>query len=82
MKKSSDVYGIEYGLNVDKISFLPLGADLNTVVYLVTTSSKVDYFLKLRREEFFDAVVMVPKYLTNLGLKQVIPPLATRIGQL
>ena len=27
----------EYGLSVDKISFLPLGADLNTAVYRAVT---------------------------------------------
>lgn len=70
-----------YGLNVHKISFLPLGADLNTAVYRVTTSSKVDYFLKLRRGEFNEAAVTVPKYLADLGLKQAIPPLATRTGK-
>jgi spectinomycin phosphotransferase len=71
-----------YGLNVDNISFLPLGADLNTAVYLVTTSSKADYFLKLRSREFNEATVLVPKYLADLGLKQIIPPLVTRTGQL
>ncbi len=70
-----------YGLTLEKISFLPLGADFNTAVYRVTTSSKVDYFLKLRRREFFDAAVSVPKYLADIGLKSVIPPLATRIEQ-
>ena len=38
-----------YGLNVAKISFLSLGADLNTTVYRVTTSSKADYFLNNTR---------------------------------
>jgi spectinomycin phosphotransferase len=71
-----------YGLNVEKISFLPLGADFNTVVYRVTTSNKEDYFQKLRSGEFFDAAVTVPKYLADLGIKQVIPPLTTKTGQL
>lgn len=71
-----------YGLNVEKISFLPLGADFNTVVYRVTTSNKEDYFLKLRSGEFFEASVSVPKHLADLGIKQVIPPLTTQTGQL
>ena len=71
-----------YGLNVDKISFLPLGADLNTVIYCITTSSQTDYFLKLRRGEFIDAAVTVPKYLADLVIKQVIPPLVTEAGRL
>jgi spectinomycin phosphotransferase len=71
-----------YGLNVKNISFLPLGADFNTAVYRATTSSKVDYFLKLRSGEFFEASVSIPKHLADLGLKQVIPPLTTKTGQL
>lgn len=71
-----------YGLNVDQITFLPLGADLNTAVYRVTTSDTTDYFLKLRSGEFNEAVVSVPKHLSGLGFKQVIPPLTTVAGQL
>lgn len=70
-----------YGLNVETITFLPLGADFNTAVYQVTTSSQTDCFLKLRRGEFIDASVSVPKYLADLGIKQVIPPLVTKTGQ-
>ncbi|HAT8866532.1 TPA: phosphotransferase [Legionella pneumophila subsp. pneumophila] len=71
-----------YGLHVKRILFLPLGADLNTAVYRVTTNSGTDYFLKLRREVFNEAAVLVPKHLANLGFKQVIPPLKTNVGQL
>ena len=71
-----------YGLTVEKIAFLPLGADFNTAVYRITTSKQMDYFLKLRSGEFLEASVSVPKYLADLGIKQVIPPLATKTGQL
>lgn len=71
-----------YGLDVAEISFLPLGADFNTAVYRITTSSQVDYFLKLRRGEFIDASVSVPKYLASFGIKQVIPPLTAKTRQL
>ncbi len=71
-----------YGLTVNKVMFLPLGADFKTAVYRVTTSNQTDYFLKLRRGEFLEASVSVPKYLADLGIKQVIPPLATKTKQL
>lgn len=61
---------------------MPLGADFNTAVYRVTTSNQTDYFLKLRSGKFLEASVSVPKYLADLGIKQVIPPLATKTGQL
>ena len=71
-----------YGLNVATISFLPIGADFNTAVYRVTAHNGEDYFLKLRSGEFLEASVSVPKYLADLGIKQVISPLATNTKQL
>jgi spectinomycin phosphotransferase len=71
-----------YGLKASNICFLPLGADFNTAVYRITSTDKKDYFLKLRCGVFFEASVMVPKYLRECGLKQVISPLATKSGQL
>ncbi len=70
-----------YGLAVEKLVFLPLGADFNTAVYQVTTSCQVDYFLKLRSGDFIDASVLAPKYFADLGIQQVIPPLATKTGK-
>jgi spectinomycin phosphotransferase len=67
---------------VEKIAFLPLGADFNTAVYRVTEHSRKEYFLKLRSGAFLAAWVSVPKYLADLGVKQVIPPLATKTGEL
>jgi spectinomycin phosphotransferase len=71
-----------YGLKVETITLLPLGADFNTAVYHVTTQGNMAYFLKLRRGECIESSVAVPKYLADLGIKQVIPPLATKTGQL
>ncbi len=71
-----------YELDAKEISFLPLGADFNTAVYRITTSTQRDYFLKLRSGEFLEASVSVPKYLADLGIKQVIPPITTKPGQL
>lgn len=71
-----------YGLTVEKIAFLPLGADFNTVVYRIRERNGKDYFLKLRSGSFLEASVSVPKYLSDLGIKQVIPPLTTKTGQI
>jgi spectinomycin phosphotransferase len=71
-----------YGLTIEKVVFLPLGADFNTAVYRVTTTDRADHFLKLRSGEFLEASVSVPKYLADLGIKQVISPLATKTEQL
>ncbi len=71
-----------YGLDVATISFLPLGADFNTAVYRVIARNGKNYFLKLRSDQFLDACVSVPKYLADLGFKQIIPPLLTKTEQL
>jgi spectinomycin phosphotransferase len=70
-----------YGLQVENISFLPLGADLNTSVYRVTAKNKNDYFLKLRLNNFNEASVKVPKYLAEIGLKKVIASITTITGK-
>ncbi len=72
----------EFGLSVEKVSFLPIGADLNTAVYRAVADNNVHYFVKLRRGNFDKAVAAVPKFLSSRGIKQVIPSLTTRMGQL
>src|SRR5512141_2865984 len=71
----------EYGLRVEKISFLPLGADLNTAVYRAVAKDGTNYFVKLRQRDFNAASVTVPNYLRASGIKQIIPALTTRTGQ-
>ena len=72
----------EFGLSVEKLSFLPLGADLNTAVYRVVTNDKTAYFVKLRKGDFNEASVTIPNFLSDLGIKQIIPSLTTQTGQL
>ncbi len=71
-----------YQLEVKQISFLPLGADFNTAVYLVKTLDHASYFLKLRFGPFLDATITVPKYLSDLGIKHIIAPIQTCAGEL
>ena len=42
----------EYGLDVEKISSLALGADVDSSVYRVITKNGKGYFLKLRKGNF------------------------------
>lgn len=70
-----------YGLDVAEIFFLPLGADFNTAVYRVTATDKTDYFLKLRSGDFCEASVLVPHHLNQIGLKNIIPAIATKTGE-
>ncbi|MDP6455759.1 MAG: aminoglycoside phosphotransferase family protein [SAR202 cluster bacterium] len=72
----------EYGLNVVQITFLPLGADRNTAVYRATTDDATPYFVKLRLDNFDETSVALPRFLSDLGIGQVMAPLATKTGQL
>jgi spectinomycin phosphotransferase len=71
-----------YGLLVATIAFLPLGADLNTAVYRVTAADGTAYFLKLRSGTFDETSVVLPKFLSDQGIAEIIAPLATQAGQL
>jgi spectinomycin phosphotransferase len=72
----------EYGIKGNALSFLPLGADQKSAVYRVAANLKRVYFAKLRSGEFDESAVTVPKYLYDLGIQQIIPPLATQSGRL
>ena len=72
----------EFGLQVDCITFLPLGADQHTAVYSAVTHDGKPYFVKLRSGDFDETAVAVPYFLSSLGMKQVIPSLTTQAGQL
>lgn len=71
-----------YGLEVAGVAFLPLGADVNTAVFCATTSAQTDYFVKLRRGEFGETAVSLPKYLHDQGNAHIVPPLPTLAGGL
>lgn len=72
----------DYGLVPAQIAFLPLGADLNTAVYRAAARDGADYFVKLRRGVFDETSVALPRALHDLGISQIIAPLAARSGQL
>ena len=72
----------EYNLSIETILFLPLGVDMDTAVYRVTTKDGSNYFVKVRKGNFHEASVTIPSFLSALGIKEVIPPLANHTGQL
>ncbi len=72
---------VEYGLIITQVEFLPIGADQYTAVYRLIAEDGRSYFFKLRCG-YFDAVsVILPRFLSDQGIAQVIPPLPTRTGQ-
>jgi len=71
----------EYGLHVNQLTFLPLGADVNTAVFRVVTEDEKAYFLKLRKGDFDEITVAVPQFLKAQGIQSIIAPRETRAQQ-
>ena len=71
-----------YGFAVKSIQKLALGADFNTFVYHIMTTEGLEYFVKLRVNEFSKSSIKIPFYLANLGMKPIIAPLKTLTGDL
>jgi spectinomycin phosphotransferase len=71
-----------YEIRAAEILFLPLGADLNTAVYRVVAKDGTPYFLKLRRGDFDETTVTVPKFLHDVGIGHLIAPFSTKTGTL
>jgi spectinomycin phosphotransferase len=71
-----------YGLHIAQLTFLPIGADVNSAVYRVEDDDGRTRFLKLRRGAFNEMTVALPALLNDLGIHQIIAPLRTTGGQL
>ena len=72
----------EYGLPAARVTFLPLGADVNTAVYRAEADEGQGYLVKLRRGAFDEVSVTLPRFLRDQGIAQVIPPLPTTTGRI
>ena len=74
--------GDAFGLEVTQVAFLPLGADFDTAVYRAVAADGAAYFLKLRRGNFDEMAVAVPRFLQTQGIAAVMAPIPTRGGRL
>jgi spectinomycin phosphotransferase len=72
----------EYKLASVKLSFLPLGADLNTAVYRADAAGDQTYFVKLRSGPFDEMSVILPRFFRDQQIPQIIAPLAANSGRL
>jgi spectinomycin phosphotransferase len=71
----------EYGLLAAHVEFLPLGVDRNAAVYRVVADD-VPYFLKLRRGDFDEICVALPRFLSEEGMAHIMAPVTTETGRL
>jgi spectinomycin phosphotransferase len=67
----------EYGLSVTSLTFLPIGADMGSVVYRLVTQQGTTYFLKLRKG-FTEIVATIPLFLKSQGIEEIIIPFETK----
>jgi len=72
----------EYGMTAAEVVFLPLGADRDTAVYRAVNEAGAPYFVRLRSGVFDEMTVIIPKFLHEQGVGQIIPPLPTQSGEL
>ena len=70
----------EYDLRVASLTFLPIGADVNTAVYRVVAKDGTTFFLKLRKG-FNEITVTVPRFLKSQGLQEILSPFDAKSQQ-
>jgi spectinomycin phosphotransferase len=71
-----------YGVVVVALEFLQLGNDSHAWVYRVSADAEKPYFLKVRKGELNKASLIVPRYIKDHGIEQVVAPLPTNTGAL
>ena len=72
---------IDYGIEVDMLTFLPIGADMNASVYKAQTYDQRAYFIKLKRGHHHDISVKIVELLYDAGIRQIILPIKTLLDQ-
>ncbi len=70
-----------YGIEVAVLTLLPLGADMNASVYKAQTYDQTSYFVKLKRGHHHDIGIEIVELLHDAGIKEIIPPVKTILGQ-
>src|SRR5262245_41459167 len=71
-----------YGLPVASLQFLPIGNDATAWVYKVKTDNTESYFLKVKKGRVYEPSLLVPRYLKDQGIEQIVAPLSTQAGKL
>lgn len=75
-----DCLNTDYGIKVTKLTFLPIGADMNASVYKAEGHDK-SYFIKLKRGHHHDISATIIGLLHDAGIQHIIPPIKTHDGQ-
>lgn len=76
-----DCLNTNYDLKVARLSFLPIGADMNASVYKAEAQDRSSYFIKLKSGHHHDISATIIALLHEAGIQQIIPPIKTKHGQ-
>jgi spectinomycin phosphotransferase len=76
-----DCLKIHYGIEAATLTFLPLGADMDALVYKAQTHTQSSYFVKLKRGHHHDVSPTIIELLRNAGIQQIIPLVKTIQGR-
>jgi spectinomycin phosphotransferase len=76
-----DCLNANYGIKVARLTFLPIGADMNASVYKAETHDHSSYFIKLKHGHHHDISATIIALLHDAGIQQIIPPIKTTDGQ-
>jgi spectinomycin phosphotransferase len=69
-----------FSIPVTEIEFLPLGLDSSAWAYRVEAENGT-FFLKLRKQLPNPAGILIPRFLKEQGIQQVMSPLSTKDGE-
>lgn len=70
-----------YGIEITLLIFLPLGADMNAMVFKAQSHEGRRYFIKLKRAYNHEMSIAITKVLYEAGIQQVIVPVHSITGQ-
>jgi len=76
-----DCLKIDYGIDVSKLTVLPLGADMEASVYKAEAHDQSSYFVKLKRGHIHDISAIIIELLRNAGIQHIVPIVQTLRGQ-
>lgn len=75
-----DCLKINYGIDVETLTCLPFGADMDALVYKAQTHNKVSYFIKIKRGHDHDISAIIIDFLYSAGVHHIIPTVKTIHG--
>ncbi len=69
---------LHYAIAVTRITYLPIGYDLNAFVYRIESDDGQAFFLKIRRGSVNETALVVPRALLARGIPNILAPLPTQ----